>query len=78
MLWADQIKVPVLIMHNRTDTLVPVTQALRTATALQEHNKVYALHIYGADGHPLPRDLEDRNRRIIDWFNQFGAQGGSR
>jgi len=73
--WADQINVPVLVMHSRTDRLVPVMQSLRMAMALQEANKVYALHIYDSDGHLLPRNLEDRNRRIIDWFNQFGANG---
>jgi len=76
--WADQIHVPVLIMHSRTDTLVPVTQALRIAMALQERNKAYALHIYDGDGHTLPRNLEDRNRKIVDWFNRFGAKSDSR
>lgn len=67
--WADEINVPVLILHSRTDKMVPVTQALRMAEALQENNKVYALHIYEHDGHPLPLNREDRNRMIIDWFN---------
>jgi dipeptidyl aminopeptidase/acylaminoacyl peptidase len=74
--WADQINVPVLILHSRTDKLVPVTQALRMAEALQEKNKVYSLHIYEHDGHPLPLNREDRNRMIIDWFNR--AQPTSR
>jgi len=67
--WADQIKVPVLILHSRTDRMVPVTQAIRMAEALQEKNKVFALHIYERDGHPLPQNRDDRNRIIIDWFN---------
>ena len=67
--WADQINVPVLILHSRTDRMVPVTQAIRMAEALQEKNKVFALHIYERDGHPLPQNRDDRNRIIIDWFN---------
>jgi dipeptidyl aminopeptidase/acylaminoacyl peptidase len=74
--WADQINVPVLILHSRTDRMVPVTQALRMAEALQEKNKVYALHICDRDGHPLPLNRDDRNRMIIDWFNH--AQPTSR
>jgi dipeptidyl aminopeptidase/acylaminoacyl peptidase len=70
--WADEISVPVLILHSRTDKFVPVRQALRMATALQEKNKVYALHIYDGDGHSLPLNREDRNRKIVDWFNKFG------
>ena len=74
--WADQINVPVLILHSRTDRLVPVIQALRMAEALQEKGKVYALRIYEHDGHPLPRNRDDRNRMIVDWFNRVsqGAQ----
>ena len=68
--WAGEINVPLLILHSRTDRMVPVTQALRMAQALQEKNKVYALHIYERDGHPLPLNRDDRNRMIIDWFNQ--------
>ena len=68
--WADQINVPVLILHSRTDKLVPVTQALRMAQALQEKGKAYALHIYDRDGHALPQNRDDRNRMIIDWFNR--------
>jgi len=70
--WADQINVPVLILHSRTDRMVPVTQALRMAEALQENGKVYALRIYERDGHPLPRNRDDRDRMIVDWFNGAG------
>lgn len=73
--WADQINVPVLILHSRTDGLVPVTQALRMAEALQEKNKVYALHIYDRDGHALPQNRDGRDRMIVEWFNGF-SQGG--
>jgi hypothetical protein len=36
---------------------------------------VYALHIYERDGHALPQNRDDRDRMIIDWFNQV-SQGG--
>ena len=70
--WADQINLPVVILHSRTDRMVPVTQALRMAEALQENGKVYALRIYDHDGHPLPQNRDDRNRLIVDWFNRAG------
>lgn len=73
--WADQINVPVLILHSRTDRMVPVTQALRMAEALQEKGKVYALHIYDRDGHALPQNREDRDRMIVDWFNRTDQSG---
>jgi len=72
--WADQINVPVLILHSRTDKLVPVTQALNVAQALQAKGKVYALHIYDHDGHPLPQNRDDRNRMIVDWFDRTSIE----
>ena len=68
--WAEQVAVPILILHSRTDPLVPVGNALRMAAALQEKGKVYALHIYERDGHSLPLNRDDRNRQIVEWFNQ--------
>ena len=76
--WADQINVPVLILQSRTDKLVPVTQSLRMAEALQEKGKVYALHIYDRDGHSLPQNRDDRNRKIIEWFNNSSSISGLR
>ena len=75
--WADRINVPLLILHSRTDKFVPVTQALRMAEALQENGKVYSLVVYEDDGHSLPLNREDRNHKIIEWFNKFGAKTGS-
>ncbi len=72
--WADQINVPILILHSRTDRMVPVTQAIRMAEALQDKGKVYAPHIYERDRHPLPDHRDDRNRMIIEWFNQVGQK----
>jgi len=68
--WADQINVPVLILHSRTDRLVPVTQALRMAEALEDEGKVYALHVYERDGHALPQNRGDRNRMVVEWFTR--------
>jgi len=77
-LWPEQITVPVLILHSRTDRLVPVTQALRMAEAMQSHDKVYSLVIYDSDGHALPKHAEDRTARIADWFDEYGAHGDAR
>ena len=66
--WADQIDTPVLILHSRTDTKIPVSQAFAIAEKLQEHKKEYELVIYGKDGHSLPLNRNDRNQHIIRWF----------
>jgi len=76
--WPEKINAPLLIMHSRTDKLVPVTQALLMAEALQSHDKEYSLVIYGTDGHSLSANMEDRTRRIAEWFDQHGAHDSSR
>ncbi len=68
--WADQIRVPILILHSRTDKLVPADQALRLAEALQTKGATYALQIYVEDGHGLPLNRADRIRRIVEWFSR--------
>lgn len=68
--WPEAIKVPILILHSRRDRLCPVEQALNMAQALQRAGTTYGLHIYANDGHSLPMNREDRNRRIIDWFRE--------
>lgn len=66
--WADKLNVPILILHSRTDAMVPVSQALNMALALDQANKPFALHIYSEDANPLPHNREDRNRQILAWF----------
>lgn len=68
--WADKLTVPILILHSRSDRLVPVDQALRMAAALQGAGCKYALHVYANDGHSLPANRVDRDRQIIEWFMQ--------
>ncbi|HTR02882.1 MAG TPA: prolyl oligopeptidase family serine peptidase [Thermoanaerobaculia bacterium] len=66
--WAERIRAPVLILHSRTDSKVPVEEALAMAQQLQEHGREYALVVYDGDGHSLPIHRADRNRRIVEWF----------
>jgi dipeptidyl aminopeptidase/acylaminoacyl peptidase len=66
--WPEAFATPVLILHSRTDTRVSVDHALALATRLQQHGKEYELVVYGRDGHSLPQNRDDRNRRIVEWF----------
>ncbi|MFN8094141.1 MAG: prolyl oligopeptidase family serine peptidase [Vicinamibacteria bacterium] len=71
--WPGEVKVPVLILHSRTDRMVAVEHALALAGRLQEVGREYELVVYGDDGHSLPRHREDRNRRILEWFRSHRA-----
>ena len=69
--WADQIDVPVLIMHGGADWSVNPMQALLMAQKLQEERKRYGLIIYAEDGHMLTANEVDRDQRAVAWFRRY-------
>jgi dienelactone hydrolase len=66
--WADQLNVPLLILHGGADPGAAPTQALALAQKLQELGKIYELVIYAKDDHPVSLNAEDRLSRTLDWF----------
>lgn len=66
--WAESLNAPLLIMHGGSDRGVSPAQPLALAQRLQELGKTYGLFIYPGDGHTLPRNQEDRDRRALLWF----------
>jgi dipeptidyl aminopeptidase/acylaminoacyl peptidase len=71
--WPEKIGAPVLILHSRSDKLVPATQALLMAEKLQELKKEYELIIYGTDGHSLPLNRDDRLHHVIEWLRRHST-----
>jgi dipeptidyl aminopeptidase/acylaminoacyl peptidase len=69
--WAEEIDVPLLLMHGSADSDVDASHALNMAQRIQELGKTYELVIYGNDNHILSRNKDDRDRRAIAWFNKF-------
>jgi pimeloyl-ACP methyl ester carboxylesterase len=75
--WADQINVPVLILHSRTDRMVPVTSSSPHGRSTSgKEQGVRPSHLRSrrpslAAARAANRD--DRNRMIIDWFNQSSS-----
>lgn len=72
--WPEKLGKPVLILHARTDSKVPVEHALALARALQAAGAEYELVVYGDDGHSLPRHRADRTRRIVEWFRAHAVK----
>ncbi len=68
--WVDKIDVPLLILHGAADAQISATRALEFAQQLQALGKTYELVIYANDGHGLPMNQWDRDRRIIEWFRK--------
>ena len=71
ILWADQLNVPLLIMHGGSDKSVNTEQSLTLAQQLQKLGRVYELIVYAEDNHFLSKNQEDRDRRAIDWFKRY-------
>lgn len=68
--WAEEINVPILIMHGNYDDRVAVTQATKMAARLQSLGKDCKL-IIAEDDHSLTNDRPQRDRQIIEWFNKY-------
>lgn len=68
--WAEKINVPLLIMHGTADMSIGAGRTLGLAQRLQELGKPYELIIYAGDGHGLPLNRMDSDRRVIEWFRK--------
>jgi dipeptidyl aminopeptidase/acylaminoacyl peptidase len=71
VLWADELNVPLLIMHGGDDKSVNPAQSLNLAQRLQKAGKVYELLVYAGDNHILAQNQEDRDRRAVRWFKKY-------
>jgi dipeptidyl aminopeptidase/acylaminoacyl peptidase len=69
--WPEALGAPLLIMHGGADWSVSPSQSLTIAQKLQDLGKPYELIIYAGDGHHLPQNQEDRDRRAIAWFRRY-------
>ncbi len=71
VMWAEEIKSPILILHSRQDGFVTCDHALEMASALQTSKKQYQLKIYEEKSHSLPYQYFDSYVEIVDWFKKF-------
>ena len=65
--WADEINVPVYIIHSKNDELVSVTQAEEMSEKLESLQKDVTLKIYKDDVHGFHKeDIPE----LVQWINQ--------
>jgi tetratricopeptide (TPR) repeat protein len=69
--WPERINAPLLILHGDNDWRVNVSQAKELAKKLDELNKPNKLIIYPHGTHGLGEYHEDRDRRILEWFEKY-------
>ena len=69
--WAENIDVPILILHGEDDWRVKVSQAKKLAERLKELGKVYELVVFPEGDHGLNSHRAERNQKIFDWFEIY-------
>ena len=71
--WAEQINVPVLLMHGESDGSIPVGHTYNLASRLQDNHRMYSLIVFADDNHILSRSQEERDRATVKWFRNFDS-----
>ena len=74
ILWAGELRTPLLLMHGGADTQVPATQTLALAEALERLKVPYGLVIYANDNAGASKDRLDRDARAMAWFRAHWSQ----
>ena len=69
--WANEINVPVLLMHGTADWRVYAVEPLRLAQELQRLNKTYQLMMFADDSHGLPAHRSEAFSAAVEWFKSF-------
>lgn len=69
--WPEKINVPLLMIQGTDDHHVPIHQVHQLADKLKEIGKVHELIIYPEVDHELDKVREDKDRRILEWFDRY-------
>ncbi len=81
--YADEIALPLLIIHSEHDWRCPIEQGQRLYVALKKRGAEVELLLFPAEGHELSRSGRPRHRvqrfeAILDWWQRYlplGANG---
>jgi dipeptidyl aminopeptidase/acylaminoacyl peptidase len=68
VLWADEITVPMILLHGSADWRVRVEESLDVARRLADARRDFAMHVYAGDDHALTLNRDDAIARAIAFF----------
>lgn len=69
--WPEKISVPLLIIQGTDDQHVPIREVKDFAEKLKGLNKIHELVIYPEGDHTLDKVREDKDNRILAWFDRY-------
>lgn len=78
ILWAERIRVPVLILHGANDPLVSPDQSRRMAARLAAARRPFDLRIVEGAGHTLSERGAERDAWVTDWFARYAPRRARR
>jgi dienelactone hydrolase len=74
ILWAGELRTPLLLMHGGADTQIPAQQTLELAEALERLHIPYSVVIYAGDNAGASKNRLDRDARAMAWFRAHMVQ----
>jgi len=69
--WAQDIKVPTLLLHGDADTIVGVGETKKMASKLAEYNKTYKSIIYPGADYFFSQNTPQALQEICAWFQAY-------
>jgi dipeptidyl aminopeptidase/acylaminoacyl peptidase len=69
--WANDMNLPILLMHGAKDPQVPVVQTLQLAEKLSSEGKDFGVIVYPEDNHILTHNRVKRDQQVTEWFESF-------
>ncbi len=71
LFWPEKVNVPLLIIQGTDDHHVPIQQVIDFAGKLKTLDKVHELVIYPEGDHTLDKVREDKDKKILSWFEKY-------
>jgi dipeptidyl aminopeptidase/acylaminoacyl peptidase len=76
IVFAENVRTPVLIVHGERDVRVPISQAYQFYSALKHYGAPVEMVVYPREGHGIREYAHqlDLMNRVLDWFAQHTPQ----
>ncbi len=68
IIWAEEINIPILIIHGEEDMIVKVSHAYEMSEKLDALNKEHELLIFSDDNHGILSNRNEMNAKILEWL----------
>jgi len=71
--WAEEINIPLLLMHGSNDGRISPTHTLNFAKALEKAQKDYGVIVYAGGKHVMDEQRVERDQDVTEFFKRYIA-----